>query len=147
MVLVKMVEKETRSLVRIILVCNIFFIFKQCIMSSIWYLKSPSADMSWTDALDQLGFESNDVYKYIYTLDNIYINLRKINFILENFICLNKDLYISISCYPEKIFKKEINKNIFETIYHASMETSYEIALNRYEQYNKNKKSLQGKRG
>jgi hypothetical protein len=39
-------------------------------MSSIWYLKSPSADMSWTDALDQLGFESNDVYKYIYTLDN-----------------------------------------------------------------------------
>ena len=61
----------------------------------IWYL------------IQNINSKDKVIYYYIYTLDNIYINLRKINFILENFICLNKDLYISISCYPEKIFKKE----------------------------------------
>jgi len=73
----------------------------------IWYL------------IQNINSKDKVIYYYIYTLDNIYINLRKINIILENFICLNKDLYISISCYPEKIFKKEINKNInnLSTIY------------------------------
>lgn len=52
------------------------------------------------------------------------------------------DVFIMMGLSFNSDESKEINKNIFETIYHASMETSYEIALERYEQYNKNKKSI-----
>ena len=52
------------------------------------------------------------------------------------------DVFIMMGLSFNSDESKEINKNIFETIYHASMETSYEIALERYEQYSKNKKSL-----
>ena len=52
------------------------------------------------------------------------------------------DVFIMMGLSFNSDESKEINKNIFETIYHASMETSYEIAFERYQQYSKNKKSL-----
>jgi hypothetical protein len=61
--------------------------------------------------IQNINNKENIIYYYIYTIDNIYINLSKIKNILKNFICFNNNLYISICCYPEKIFKKEITKN------------------------------------
>lgn len=52
------------------------------------------------------------------------------------------DVFIMMGLSFNSETSKEINKNIFETIYHASMETSYELALERYNKYGKNKKSI-----
>ena len=52
------------------------------------------------------------------------------------------DVFIMMGLSFNSETSKEINRNIFETIYHASMETSYELALERYNKYGKNKKSI-----
>ena len=52
------------------------------------------------------------------------------------------DVFIMMGISFNSTMSKEINKNIFETIYHASMETSYELALDRYNTYQKHKKTL-----
>lgn len=74
--------------------------------------------ITW-NLIQNINSKENLIYYYIYTKDLIYINLNKIKLLLEQFIHLNNDLYISIGCYPEKIFKKEIQKNInnLSTIY------------------------------
>ena len=52
------------------------------------------------------------------------------------------DVFILLGLEFNSDESKEINNNIFETIYHASMEASYEIALERYNDYQKDKKSV-----
>jgi ribonucleoside-diphosphate reductase alpha chain len=52
------------------------------------------------------------------------------------------DVFILLGLEFNSDDSKEINENIFETIYHASMEASYEIALERYTDYQKDKKSV-----
>ena len=61
--------------------------------------------------IQNINSKENIIYYYIYTLNNVYINLSKIKNILESFIRFNNHLYISICCYPEKIFIQEITKN------------------------------------
>lgn len=52
------------------------------------------------------------------------------------------DVFIMMGLEFNSDESKQINEDIFETIYHASMETSYEIALERYNDYQKDKKSV-----
>ncbi len=52
------------------------------------------------------------------------------------------DVFILLGLEFNSDESKEINNNIFETIYHASMEASHEIALERYNDYQKDKKSV-----